>query len=185
MTPTILRHVRALGHSVFEKGRYNLNIIAVRSPDPISGAMDDALVVAYRDGGGAWICRWWPATVDPMPGYLRQPIHQDGTAILCPGQYRGAYELGLHRGRRALVQVGPVRVWRDDDRDTVLDWHGDIAEGFFAINVHDRAGPMDTASAGCIVLDRAHLPAVLALAGRAVAEWGPRLTLTVVEQLVV
>jgi len=44
-----------------------------------------------------------------------------GTAILVPGQYRGAYALGYHFGKPALQQVGNLKLFRDNDLDEQLD----------------------------------------------------------------
>lgn len=65
------------------------------------------------DPGRAWLTLGWGG-----PG---------GTAILCPGQYVDAYEVGNHNGKyEALLQGRPVKVWRDYDRDGKLDFgeHG-------------------------------------------------------------
>ena len=41
-----------------------------------------------------------------------------GTAILVPGQYRGAYKIGFHKGKyKALVQAKPVKLYIDNDKD--------------------------------------------------------------------
>jgi hypothetical protein len=81
-----------------------------------------------------------------------------GTAILKQGQYKGAYQIGLHRGKYyALVQSKPVTVLRDYDRNAILDfWNGKPETGMFGINIH-RASvngttkSVDSYSAGCQV----------------------------------
>ena len=85
-------------------------------------------------------------------------MNPQGTAILNPGQYVDAYQLGLHRGKyRALVQCKAVSVTRDYNRNAVLDFNnGRIAKGIFGINIH-RASQVGTTfvvdkySAGCQV----------------------------------
>lgn len=156
--PDILQRVEAAGHAIFTGGYYNLNIIGIRSEECTAGEFDDRLAVAYRDEHG-WVARYFQITTDPGVGYLNSPINSDGTAILIPGQYRGVYAIGLHRGQyEALVQRnGTVRVWRDADKDDELDFLPDSEdEGYFGINIH-RATPYSTAvsnnraSAGCQV----------------------------------
>ena len=83
-----------------------------------------------------------------------------GTAILVPGQYRGAYRLDKHQGRyEALCQrEGKVKVFRDSNKDKILDMDPDtIEEGFFGINIHRanarRESPeVQKWSAGCQVI---------------------------------
>ena len=57
-----------------------------------------------------------------------------------------------------LCQRGKVKVWRDNNKDNILDWEGEIDTGDnFGINIH-RANPnkivtkVDTYSAGCQVI---------------------------------
>lgn len=40
----------------------------------------------------------FPATTDPGTFYRENPLSVKGTAIMKPGQYRGAYMIGRHRG---------------------------------------------------------------------------------------
>ena len=39
----------------------------------------------------------------------------------------------------ALCQRGEVKVWRDNNKDNILDWEGETDTGYFGINIH-RAG---------------------------------------------
>jgi hypothetical protein len=67
---------------------------------------------ASVDPGRAWLTMGWGGV--------------GGTAILCPGQYMDAYEVGLHNAKyEALLQRLPVKVWRDNDRDGKLDFGTD------------------------------------------------------------
>lgn len=166
---TLLEAVEAQGHKVFYDGPYNLNIIGVRSPRRTPNAFDDAIHVIcwdkWREGDGyttsGLIHRRFKATTDPGTYWLEHPMRVDGTAILVPGQYRSTYTLDLHLGQyRALCQrTGKVRVYRDSNRDEVLDHDpGSTAEGYFGINIHrasTRAGGsarVDKWSGGCQVI---------------------------------
>jgi restriction endonuclease len=87
---------------------------------------------------------------------MLNPAQRKGTAILVPGQYRGAYEIGLHRGKyQALCQRKPLKVYRDDNKNEIYDYdQSKLDEGLFGINIH-KAGAfskrVDTWSAGCQV----------------------------------
>ena len=75
-------------------------------------------------------------------------------AIVCDRQYKGLWQIGMHRGKyRALVQRGIIAVYRDDNKDKVIDRDpSTIMEGYFGINGH-HAGEESTVvgkwSAGC------------------------------------
>ena len=41
------------------------------------------------------------------------------------------------KGHEALCQRGKVKVWRDNNKDNILDWEGEIDTGEnFGINIH-------------------------------------------------
>ena len=146
----------------FFKGVYNLNIIGVRSKESIKqeNRFDDAIIVCWgidsqRTGMPDKLI--FAATTDPGIKSLKTPMNAKGTAILVPGQYRGSHKLGLHQGKyEALVQCAPVKVYRDANRDDILDVDKrTIDTGMFGINIH-KAGLasviVDGWSAGCQVL---------------------------------
>ena len=74
---------------------------------------------------------------------------------MAPGQYRGAYKRGLHKGTEALRQVKKVNFYRDNDRDTELDLDPSTLRNEIAyLNIH-RGGRSDRVgrwSAGCQVM---------------------------------
>lgn len=156
MIPPILAKIKSLGFRVFENGDYNLNIFGIRSPERVANAFDDLIGVAYKKND-LWSVEYFEATTDPGSPYLLKPINNAGAAILAFGQYRGAYKIAKHRGKYdALCQVaGPVTVYRDDNRDNILDLDESSKQtGYFGINIHKRDGSSDTvngASAGCQV----------------------------------
>ena len=69
-----------------------------------------------------------------------------GTAILVPDQYRGVYKIDTHGGKRrytALCQrLGPVKIWRDNNRDRIPDYEGPIHEGHSALTSTDNGDQM-------------------------------------------
>lgn len=190
MLPAILHRARQAGHVVFTEGTLNVNLIAIRELDPISNRFGCLFTATYREPDGSWVSRGYPCTTNPGHYWLENPGRVEGTAILVPGQYRGAYELGEHRGKyRALVQRRPVNVWRDDNRDEVLDWgDGPGTPGYYGINVHRASahGPVDDVdrwSAGCIVLqDPNHFQELISICYSSMAHWGKSFTLTLLAE---
>ncbi len=154
------------GYSFFENGDYNLNIIGVRSDSGDATKFDDFINVIYKINGD-WVCDMYPVTTEPGENILKRPIKEvrhKGTAILQPNQYRSTYIIGWHgsrtRGHTALIQRGgKVKVWRDNNRDAVPDYHGPEEDGWFGINIHKHRGSdarVNTGgvSAGCQVFQK-------------------------------
>lgn len=199
--PLTLRDVEAAGGKVFINGDINLNIIGIRTPDgaAVPGTFDDVIEVWYRKGG-RWLCESFPVTTEPGRYWLEHPMRVEGTAILCPGQYRGAYRIGKHKGQyKALVQRGPVKVWRDNNRNDIIDINPGAAqiEGLYGINIHaSDSDPFDSSdrergegadvgkwSAGCQVFaNSSDYRAFWKLIERAAKVYGDRFTYTLIER---
>jgi len=143
-----------------EEHAFDLNLFGIRRRPGVN-LFDDLLGCAYaQKSGGLFAVELWPGTTDPGSRYLRNPGNRtNATAIVVPGQYRGLWKLGLHKGKDpAFVQVGPVSVYRDGNRDEVLDFDPKtIARGVFGINGHHAgtdSARIDGWSAGCQVWKR-------------------------------
>ncbi|MGB3988618.1 MAG: hypothetical protein WBK67_02930 [Minisyncoccales bacterium] len=142
-----------------EEGSYKLNIFGIRSKQINANSFDDFIGVLYQDYGGVWNTRIYTGTTDPGSYWLQNPMKVLGTAIVVPGQYLKSHKLGLHKGLyEALVQTSAIKVYRDRDKDTILDFDLTTVEsGLFSINIH-RASEfhasiqVDKWSAGCFVI---------------------------------
>lgn len=150
--PEVVQAMYRAGYRVHEDGQ--VNIIGVRSDAVEAGAFDDEIHIAWLEAG-EWQRRWGPATTDPGVFWLEHPMRVEGCAIMVPGQYCDAYGWGLHRGQyRTLVQTGEVRVYRDADKDTILDMDASTIVPGYGLNLH-HAGHASTVvgkwSAGCQV----------------------------------
>ncbi|MBQ3306960.1 MAG: hypothetical protein IJG68_02070 [Bacilli bacterium] len=148
---------KSKGYAYFTNGEYNLNIIGIRAAGVnITNSFDDILVVIYKTPTGKWTRQLYSITTDPGRYYVINPATRKGTAILVPGQYRGAYKIDRHRGKyEALCQKKPIKVYRDNNKDEIYDYDPKtLEEGLFGINIH-KAGRLstrvDTWSAGCQV----------------------------------
>ena len=148
---------KAKGYAWFTKGNYNLNIIGVRSNNnnKVTNQYDDVLVVDYNTGNGhKRVC--YTITTAPGRYYMEHLGNSKGTAILAPGQYRGCWQIGLHRGKyKALCQKKEVKVYRDNNKDMIYDMNPEnIDKGIFGINIHRSnefytRNTIDKYSAGC------------------------------------
>jgi hypothetical protein len=149
------------GYEVYVKP-YQLNIVGLRNRNTAANRFDDEIHVFYKDSNNTWNYHVYFATTDPGTFWLRNPGYSQGTAILAQGQHKNAYAIGMHRGKyKALVQVRPVTVIRDYDRDAFLDFdNGTKQTGMFGINIHraESSGTtkyIDKYSAGCQVFQNA------------------------------
>lgn len=185
----ILKEVmESKGYVVFEGDNYDLNLVGIRSADMQSNRFNDAIGAFYRSDN-EWVCALFPGTTDPGLYYRENPMNVRGTGLLAPGQYRGVYELGEHKGHPAFVQKGPFLVYRDANRDANLDVDPDtLEEGYQAMNLH-RASSfgashlVDRWSAGCqVVADPIHHDFLIELGREARQVHGNSFTYTLLEE---
>ena len=149
------------GYAWFTKGNYNLNIVGIRSNNnnKVTNQYDDILVVDYNTGNGhKRVC--YTITTEPGKYYMHNLGNPKGTAILVPGQYRGCWQIGLHRGKyKALCQKKEVKVYRDNNKNLIYDINPEtIDNGIFGINIHRSneswtRNTIDKYSAGCQVFN--------------------------------
>ena len=168
---------------------YNLNIIGVRSNSVMANSFDDWLYLVFRDEEMAMQMHCFSITTDPGTYWLEHPMNVNGTAVLVPGQYRGSHMLGKHRGKYdALVQAKPVKVYRDNNGDNVLDFSGPIEEGLFGLNIHRSSATgssqvVEKWSAGCQVFQNvSEYNFFIETCKQAVALYGNSFTYTLLEE---
>lgn len=150
----------------FYIGEYSINIFGIRSNNRKAGMYDDVLGYAIITNGKPEIFIA-QGTTDPGIPYLENPQSTKGCAILVAGQYRGAYTVGWHGNNnpnfrhKALIQCAPMKVYRDNDKDEILDFDAaTIQEGIFGINIHRGSKALTSSeigkySAGCQVFKSA------------------------------
>jgi hypothetical protein len=175
--PHPLELVMDRGWLVFTAPR-SANLVAVRGPGK-AGDWDGVLYLAWVDTDGAgWTIHAWPCATRPGRVFLERPMNPLGTAVLEPGQYRKSHRQGLHKGRPALVQVGPVTVRRDGDQDALVEPGRQTYNGLFGVNIHDVTSPDHLA--GCIGLSPLHTAHLLRAFSSLTATQGQDVTLTLV-----
>jgi hypothetical protein len=160
-----IKNIRAIvslmekkGYVVYSKP-FQLNIIGIRSKNTIANKFDDVIYVFWKNNNKLWDGKYFTSTTDPGTYYLKNPLSKLGTAILKQGQYVDSYAIGKHKGLYdALVQIKPVTVIRDYDRNAVLDFlNGKEETGNFGINIHKagaNSSDVNTWSAGCQVFQK-------------------------------
>lgn len=148
------------GYKFFENDtkNYNINIFGIRSADMTPDVFNDFVCLMWKYNG-KWTTKIYEATTDPGLYYLENPLNVNGTAIMVPGQYSGAYGIGLHGGKyEALRQKKPMKYYRDNNRDSEFDLNeSEIFEEIGYTNIHHasftaKSSQVGKWSAGCNVI---------------------------------
>lgn len=157
----LVKMMKRRNYIVYEEP-FKLNIVGVRANSTVPNKFDDLIFVFYKDDKRKWIGKAYSATTDTGTYWLKNPMNTKGSALLKEGQYVDSYARGMHKTQYiALTQEKPVTVFRDYNRDAVLDFYNGKEEtGDFGINIH-RANSIGTTktvdknSAGCQVFANA------------------------------
>jgi hypothetical protein len=174
----------------------------VKATDPVSGKKRilRGLVLRRAAEGDLWLtpdeagetaaALAMPQRIDNVDYYLDQPLNVSGTAIMVEGQYPSSYEIGLHKGKyEALVQCKPIKAYRDNDRDEILDMMPDtVQKGLFGLNIHRASADWRSIrvgkwSAGCqVVADPRDFARLMDICRLAEEVWGPTFSYTLLLQ---
>jgi len=141
-------------------GEYELNIIGIRNDNAKPNSFDDTICVLFTDEYQDEVLLAFSCTTDPGLFWLQNPMTVEGCAIMKEGHYPNVYKVGLHRGYKALQQIGKMAYVRDNNKDATLDFKA--RKEIFAViatNIHHAALPetsaiVDKWSAGCQVINK-------------------------------
>jgi len=188
----VIRAMIKRGHVVFEsdKKNFNLNIVGVRSSNPIPNKFNDTIVVFWKYEG-CWNKIQMQATTLAGIHWLEKPMNPKGCAILKPGQYRSTWKIDKHNGKYdALCQrLDSVTVYRDNDKDREYDIvDGSQETGFFGINIHRASASrelekVDKNSAGCqVIQDPVDYSLFMWICKAAELIWGNKFSYTLLDE---
>ena len=149
------------GYAFFTKP-LSINIVGIRDTASVN-EFNGLICVLWIDEQNRTHIEHFPATTKAGIHWLLAPMNKAGTAILIPGQYRGAYKIGKHNRSRpsrtytALEQKEPMKYWRDNNKDKTHDYSGKVYEGNHKTNIHRSSTTwmskfVDKWSAGCQVI---------------------------------
>ena len=178
-------------YQVFESQAkpYNINIFGVRSNDINSNAFNDFIGLFWKQND-QWILKVYEATTKAGIYWRENPMNVGGTGTLVPKQYLGAYQIGMfHLGYLALLQVKPMKAYRDNNKDDIIDIDPKtITEGLYGCDIHhayqsDAIQLNNNWSAMCQVIEKiSDWNEFFALCQDAVHYWGNSLTYTLIEE---
>lgn len=164
---------------------YNLNIVGWRNREAVLDHFNDFISV-YWYYENRWFEKTWSATTLPGAPWMFRPANSKGAAIVVPGQYLGSHKLGKFRGYSALKQVGPLKVYRDNNLDSAWDMDpNSVEKGLFGIHIH-KAGAVEKYvgfySAGCQVFqNKVDFDEFIDTCQMAAQIWGNRFSYTLLE----
>lgn len=158
----IVKYMMAKRYKVFTDSQY-YNIVYIEGMNTNGTLNNDApnhfndiRTVINFENGVPKIAGIWEASTEPGSKYTYRPMNANGAARIHFGQYK-AWSVGMHGtsdAHEALVQVAPVTVLRDANKDFIRP--GDRYQtGLFGINQHwgydFPKNDIRGASAGCLV----------------------------------
>ena len=182
----IFNTLKEQGLPLFINGskNYNLNLIGVRTLDNTSNKFNDLMVVMWFYGG-EWNRLNFNITTDPGVYYRENPININGTAILKEGHHKGLWTIGKHKEvYEALTQTSKAIVYRDNNKDDVLDFDCGTQSGLFGINCHRSnqnvtSTNVDKWSAGCQVFENPKdFSLFMDICNKAANNWGNKFSYT-------
>lgn len=186
---TVYNALKSKGYRIFEADDkpYNLNLVGIRNGAGKPNVFDDWIAVMWKYRG-VWNFVVYQATTDPGLYWLQHPENALGTAIVKEGQYPGSHKLGLHKGYKALQQMGNLTVIRDYNKDGVLDYTSgrETTGNSYGINIHRATYNglslnVDKWSAGCQVLASSfEFDQLMGMCTQAVNHWGNAFTYTLI-----
>lgn len=141
------------GYKFHENSDYNVNVFSIRSSNKITNKFDDVFYCVYKVNN-QWVIKSWECTNKPGYKYTKDLLSVKGVAILKDGQWK--YKLGYHKGKEGFVQAEAVTVWRDANKDYIIN-KINTETGWFGINIHRasvNSTNVDGWSAGCTVFKR-------------------------------
>ncbi len=153
----VMRIKKSKGYPIFDRS-YDLNIVGIRANTPATNTFNDFLTVAYIDEKQQPRIFVAPGTTDPGYFWLEHPMNPLGAAIVKEGHYPDLWQIGMHKDYQALVQVGNITVYRDNNRDDTYDLDEKTLDtGVFGVDLHHSSYngvsyQVDKWSAGCQVV---------------------------------
>lgn len=183
---------------------YNLNIWFSRSLEIEEDVFNDICIIFWLNTKNQWETRLFKFNTNPGIFWLKSPQNPDGTAIISPGQYRSTHSIRTHRQGTSSAHIalchsqGIVKVFRDNNKDDILDLNGRVYTNGLGINCHrpslytEQTGKIHKSSAGCLIAkyrdefdnstqDDASLETFMGICRNSQKYWGNKFSITVID----
>lgn len=113
---------------------------------------NDTRAVINSEGDVFLFCE---ATTEPGRYYTINPLNKNGAARIAIGEHKNCWCFGDHKGQDALVQCGPIKVFRDLNKDGFRVGDKVFTGSDYGLNQHTTDGGSSSSigrwSAGCLV----------------------------------
>ena len=141
---------------------FSVTLGGIRTNDNKANTFNDWLFASFCDDKGKLNSVIIAGTTDAGVTARLKPTNPKGTVIIQHGvQHRGVYRLENpkvnttergHKGNEAFRQIKPMKYWRDNDRDGILEFGNNEETSLSFTNGHDmgtRGITVDNWSEGC------------------------------------
>ncbi len=142
---------------IFNIRPFEVNMLGIRKDYNDTNLFDDKFVLTYHDGRNSKTLIFNRFTTDPGYYFLKiKFMNPKGCAFLKEGQHINMFTRGKHGEKQyeALIQYAPCTVYRDTNKNNVLDKTNE-EKGMFGIDFHHgyNSALVYNNSAGCQVLE--------------------------------
>ncbi len=137
------------GYQINEKP-YQINMLGIRRDDIFDNMFSDRFVIFWKNGEMAWEKKEFEWTTLPGTkgqGGVFNPLTvagMTGVAVLKEGQYLDTWRFyDTYTGWLRypyFQQEKKVKIYRDSNRDTIVDYEMPEQEGWYGINIHRMSG---------------------------------------------
>lgn len=181
------------GYKFFNSGDYDLNIYGIRMDNVYDNEFSDPLGIIYPLNKKMYQIQI-PGTTCPglYGGHAVMNPRPEGVAVMVPGQYLRLWEfIDSYDGwlnYPYMHQIGKVRLYRDGNKDTILDPVKESEYGPVGINMHrmsgiDKPGKfVNNWSEACIGAIEPEFKKFLPIFREATKKWGNRFSFTLFEK---
>lgn len=160
----VYKYMKLKGYAIAE-GAGQFNIVYVEDVDVNGGYVPDMpdkwnsrRLILEVVAGKPQFCTGnkanWDATTEPGKYYTQHPMNPNGAFRIAFGQFKKAWQFGIHKDHEALIQCGTISGYRDSQQ--TYKRYGQLYSGSdFAVDQHwgydYGLDSVQNASAGCLV----------------------------------
>jgi hypothetical protein len=126
---------------------FDVTLGGIRTKDNVANTFNDWLFASYWNDKKELVSVVIPGTTDAGLTARLKPTNPKGVVIIQHGiQHRGVYRLENpkivpsergHKGKEAFRQIKPMKYWRDNDRDNILETGANEEFTLSLTNGHD------------------------------------------------
>jgi len=192
-TEEVIAAYKKKNYRFYKYGDYNLNFYGIRMDDVLDNYFSDLIGIIFNADGKTEHIQI-PATTCPglFGGHAAKNPREAGVAILVPDQYPHAWKFiddyTTWLNYPFLLQVGKFRIWRDANKDEVVDHVNEQDAIGTGINCHRMSWnnvsgqPVNNWSEGCQGAEEPEFKKLLVPLRESSKKYGPIFSYTLFEK---